>query len=114
MLVADFRPCHRDPITVAGLGRRGFGLTIRQRPAGPRPGQWTVAGTPPDGPDRHRHHDGRYGSSGPPAAHDAHRSTGEHPPAAAKTVRAATEQDSLLLTHQERLWHAGTAKRQSC
>jgi hypothetical protein len=32
---------------------------------------------------------GRHGSSGPPAAHDAHRSTGEHSPAAAKTVRAA-------------------------
>jgi hypothetical protein len=45
---------------------------------------------------------GRHGSSGPPAARDATRSTGEHPPAAAKTVRAATEQNSLLLTNQER------------
>jgi hypothetical protein len=35
-------------------------------------------------------------------AHDAHRSTGEHPPPAANTVRAAPEQDSLLLTHEER------------
>src|SRR4029077_201107 len=32
--------------------------------------------------------------------HQAYRSTGEHPPAAANTVRAA--QDSLLLTNQER------------
>src|SRR6266403_2200782 len=37
-------------------------------------------------------------------AHDAHRSPGKHPPAAANTVRAATEQHSLLLTHKERLW----------
>src|ERR1700704_5013873 len=35
-------------------------------------------------------------------AHDAHRSPGEHPPPAANTVRAATEQHSLLLTHKER------------
>ena len=34
------------------------------------------------------------------AHHEACRSTGEHPPAAANTVRAA--QDSLLLTNQER------------
>ncbi len=32
--------------------------------------------------------------------HEACRSTGKHPPAAANTVRAA--QDSLLLTNQER------------
>jgi hypothetical protein len=37
------------------------------------------------------------------AHHEACRSTGEHPPAAANTVRAATKQDSLLLTNQERL-----------
>src|SRR5882672_9895878 len=35
-------------------------------------------------------------------AHDACRPTGEPPPAAANTVRAATEQDSLLLTQEER------------
>jgi hypothetical protein len=45
---------------------------------------------------------GRHGSSGPPAAHDAYRFTGEHPPAAAKTVRAATQQNSLLLSKEER------------
>jgi serine/threonine-protein kinase len=45
---------------------------------------------------------GRRGSSGPPAAQYAHRSTGEHPPAAAKTVRAATQQNSLLLSKEER------------
>jgi IS605 OrfB family transposase len=36
-------------------------------------------------------------------AHDAGRSTGEPPPPAANTVRAAPEQDSLLLRHEERL-----------
>jgi hypothetical protein len=107
MLAADFRSGHRDPIAGAAIGRRGLGLAIRHRPAGPHRGQWTVAGTPPARPDRHRRHDGRHGSSGPPAARDAHRSTGEHPPAAAKTVRAATEQNSLLLTHQERYGPGG-------
>jgi hypothetical protein len=33
---------------------------------------------------------------------EACRSTGKHPPAATNTVRAATEQDSRLLTNKER------------
>jgi hypothetical protein len=64
-----------DPSTVTGhhgaaaaIGRRGLGLAIRRRPAGPRTsGQRTAAGTPPARPDRHpstTH--GGYGSSGPP------------------------------------------------
>jgi IS605 OrfB family transposase len=63
-----------DPSTVtahhgaaAAIGRRGLGLAIRRRPAGPRNGQRTAAGTPPARPDRHptaTH--GGYGSSGPP------------------------------------------------
>lgn len=48
------------------IGRRGLGLTIRRRPAGPRNGQRTVTGTPPARPDRHTSHGGRHGSSGPP------------------------------------------------
>jgi hypothetical protein len=62
-----------DPATVTGhhgaavaIGRRGLGLAIRRRPAGPRSGQRTAAGTPPARPDRHRGHGGRRGSSGPP------------------------------------------------
>ncbi len=62
-----------DPATVtrhhgaaAAIGRRGLGLAIRRRPAGPRTGQRTAAGTPPARPDRHRSHGGRRGSSGPP------------------------------------------------
>jgi IS605 OrfB family transposase len=50
----------------AAIGRRGLGLAIRRRPAGPRSGQRTAAGTPPARPDRHRSHGGRRGSSGPP------------------------------------------------
>jgi hypothetical protein len=47
-------------------------------------------------------------------AHDAHRSTGEHPPAAANTVRAATEQHSLLLTHKERSYLISQAAQELC
>jgi IS605 OrfB family transposase len=62
-----------DPATVtrhhgaaAAIGRRGLGLAIRRRPAGPRTGQRTAAGTPPARPDRHQSHGGRRGSSGSP------------------------------------------------
>ncbi|MCW2625484.1 MAG: hypothetical protein JWR48_2206 [Mycobacterium sp.] len=62
-----------DPSTVTGhhgaataIGRRGLGLTIRRRPAGPRTGQRTLAGTPPARPDRQPNHESRHGSSGPP------------------------------------------------
>jgi IS605 OrfB family transposase len=61
-----------DPDTVTrhhgaavGIGRRGLGLAIRRRPAGPRNGQRTAVGTPPVRPTRHRGH-GRHSSSGPP------------------------------------------------
>ena len=74
--------------------------------------QVTAGRTPPDsGPWRALHRlglsvtvttVGRHGSSGPPAAHDAYRFTGVHPPAAAKTVRAATQHNSLLLSKEER------------
>jgi hypothetical protein len=62
-----------DPVTrhhaaAAAIGRRGLGLAIRRRPAGPRNGQRTAAGTPPTRPN-HRPSTtlGRHGSSGPPA-----------------------------------------------
>jgi hypothetical protein len=62
-----------DPATItahhgaaAAIGRRGLGLAIRRRPAGPRTGQRTGAGTPPARPSHHRGHGGRHGSSGPP------------------------------------------------
>jgi len=61
-----------DPVTrhhaaAVAIGRRGLGVAIRRRPAGPRNGQRTAAGTPPARPDPHptaTH--GGYGSSGPP------------------------------------------------
>jgi hypothetical protein len=60
-----------DPVTrhhaaAVAIGRRGLGLAIRRRPAGPRNGQRTAARTPPARPDRHRRHGGRRGSSSPP------------------------------------------------
>jgi IS605 OrfB family transposase len=62
-----------DPSTVTGhhgaavaIGRRGLGLAIRRRPAGPRTRQRTRVGTPPARPGHHRSHGGRHGSSGSP------------------------------------------------
>jgi IS605 OrfB family transposase len=63
-----------DPATVTGhhgaaaaIGRRGLGLAIRRRPAGPRTGQRTAAGTPPTRPFRQPSTTHRgCGSSGPP------------------------------------------------
>jgi hypothetical protein len=104
------KPLHQqtsDPVTrhhaaATAIGRRGLGLAIRRRPAGPRNGQRTAAGTPPARPD---HHPATWVGTAVPAhrrAHDAGRSTGKHSPPAASTVRAAPEQDSLLLTRKER------------
>ena len=63
-----------DPATVtahhgaaAAIGRRGLGLAIRRRPAGPRSGQRTTAGTPPARPDHQPSTTSRRcGSSDPP------------------------------------------------
>jgi IS605 OrfB family transposase len=93
----------RHHAAAAAIGRRGLGLAIRRRPAGPRNGQWTAAGTPPARPDHLPSTTRRHGSSGPPTHPiEARRSTGEHPPPAANTVRAATWQDSPLRSNQER------------
>ena len=61
-----------EPVTghhaaAAAIGRRGLGLAIRRRPAGPRNGQRTAAGTPPARPDDQPNTTPRRrGSSGPP------------------------------------------------
>ena len=106
-----------DSVTVhhgaaAAIGRRGLGLAIRRRPAGPRTrlgvppacGGRTSVGTPPTRPDDQPSTTPRRcrssGSPPRPPRRRGVRSTGQHPPPAAKTVRAA--QDSLLLTNQER------------
>ncbi len=61
-----------EPVTVhhgaaAAIGRRGLGMAIRRRPAGPRTRQRTSAGTPPSRPN-HRPDTAsrRRRSSGPP------------------------------------------------
>jgi hypothetical protein len=62
-----------DPATVTGhhaaaaaIGRRGLGLAIRRRPAGPRSGQRTAAGTPLARPGCHPGTTRLRGSSGSP------------------------------------------------
>jgi IS605 OrfB family transposase len=63
-----------DPATVtrhhgaaAAIGRRGLGLAIRRRPAGPRNRQRTIVGTPPARPEHQPSTTPRRcGSSGPP------------------------------------------------
>jgi IS605 OrfB family transposase len=62
-----------DPVTrhhaaAAAIGRRGLGLSIRRRSAGPRNGQRTATGTPPARPDRQPSRVGRQGSSGSPVS----------------------------------------------
>jgi hypothetical protein len=95
-----------DPVTrhhgaAVAIGRRGLGVAIKRRPAGPRSGQRTSAGTHRPGViiDRAPH-----AGAAVPAHRRTHRetcrSTGKHPPPAANTVRAA--QDTLLITDEER------------
>jgi IS605 OrfB family transposase len=50
----------------AAIGRRGLGLAIRRRPAGPRTRQRTRAGTPPARPDQRPGTTRRCRSSGSP------------------------------------------------
>ncbi|WP_319455025.1 MULTISPECIES: hypothetical protein [unclassified Mycobacterium] len=94
-------PVTRHHAAAVAIGRRGLGVAIRRRPAGPRTRQRTRVGTPPARPDHQPGTTRRCRSSGPPTPHEERGSTGEHPPPAANTVRAAQE-DSLLLSNQER------------
>ena len=60
-------PVTRHHAAAAAIGRRGLGLAIRRRPAGPRSGQRTAAGTPPARPEHQPSTtQRRRGSSGPP------------------------------------------------
>jgi hypothetical protein len=59
-------PVTRHHGAATAIGRRGLGLRIRRHPAGPRSGQRTATGTPPERPARTRDHRGRHGSSSPP------------------------------------------------
>jgi hypothetical protein len=60
-----------DPVTrhhaaAVAIGRRGLDMAIKRRPAGPRTGQRTAAGTPPARPDHHPSVTRGCRSSGPP------------------------------------------------
>jgi len=98
----------------AAIGRRGLGLRIRRRPAGPRNGQRTAAGTPPARPNPHPSTTPRrHGSSGPPpptrwvpvhqktpAASGQHRSdrTGLTPAHSSGTVKSREGTPTCLLS----------------
>ena len=82
----------------AAIGRRGLGKPIRRRPAGPRTQQRMGVGTPPARPVRIPRSQGVRKAPVHRRAHEACRSTGQRRSPAAKTVRAATKQNSLLLS----------------
>lgn len=92
-----------EPVTghhgaATAIGRRGLGQRIRRRPAGPRNGQRTTAGTPPARPDPQPSHDGRHGSSGPPVrtrCAPVHRRT----PAASGQHRSGRNRTALTAAH---------------
>ncbi|SIJ00867.1 Uncharacterised protein [Mycobacteroides abscessus subsp. abscessus] len=79
------------------IGRRGLGTPIRRRPAGLRTQQRMDAHTPPARPERKPSPHGGAVVPAHPHAIKVCGSTGQHPPPAANTVRAA--QDSLLITN---------------
>jgi hypothetical protein len=88
-------PVTRHHAAATAIGRRGLGLAIRRRPAGPRNGQRTVVGTPPARPDRRSSHNGRHGSSGPPQrtrCAPVHRRT----PAASGQHRSGRDRSTAL------------------
>ncbi len=92
-----------DPVTrhhgaAAAIGRRGLGKPIRRRQAGPRTQQRMGVGTPPARPVRIPRSQGVRKAPVHRRTHEACRSTGQRRSPAAKTVRAATEQNSLLLS----------------
>jgi IS605 OrfB family transposase len=97
-----------DPVTrhhaaATAIGRRGLGMAIRRRPAGPRNGQRTAAGTPPARPDHPPGHVGRHGSSGPPTRTrcvPVHRRT---PATRGQHRSGRTRAELSLLRHEERL-----------
>jgi IS605 OrfB family transposase len=108
-----------EPVTghhaaAAAIGRRGLGLAIRRRPAGPRNGQRTVSGTPPARPETPaEHHSTTVPRSRPtdtPTTRPC-RSTGKHPPPAANTVRTAqdihpTRNGSSISGNRQSRFHA--------
>jgi IS605 OrfB family transposase len=94
-------PVTRHHAAATAIGRRGLGMAIRRRPAGPRNGQRTAAGTPPAGLITNPTTMAGKVVPAHRRAHDARRSTGQHPPPAANTVRAAPSRLALL-TYQER------------
>lgn len=86
----------------AAIARRGLGQPIRRRPAGPRNGQRTAAGTPPARPDQQPGTTRRCGSSGPPPGPQRRRGPTVHQktPTISGQHRSdrTTEQNSVSLS----------------
>jgi hypothetical protein len=95
-------PVTRHHGAATAIGRRGLGQAIRRRPAGPRNGQRTVAGTPPARPERQPDHVGRHGSSGPPPPTRWVPVPRRTPATSGQHRSGRNRADSLLLTHEER------------
>jgi hypothetical protein len=111
-----------DPVTrhhgaATAIGRRGLGLAIRRRPAGPRNGQRTLAGTPPARPERQPNHGGRHGSSGPPLrtrGAPVHRRTpatsGQHRSGRNRAELTAAHLQGTVGSGREDKWQVGLYK----
>jgi len=99
-----------DPVTrhhaaAAAIGRRGLGMAIRRRPQDPAPDSGPLRAHHRPGPITHP---ATWVGTAVPATDTTPRGVPVHrrPPPAANTVRAAPEQNPLLLTHEERLYAA--------
>ena len=93
-------PVTRHHGAATAIGRRGLGLKIRRRPAGPRNGQRTLTGTPPARPEQQPNHVGRHGSSGPPPrtrCAPVHRKT----PAGSGQDRSGRNRATLTAAHSQ-------------
>ncbi|MBV8291104.1 MAG: hypothetical protein JOY55_04675 [Mycobacterium sp.] len=94
-----------DPVAITrhhgaavAIGRRGLGLAIRRRPAGPRNGQRTAAGIPPARLDHRPDHGGRRGRSGPPTR--TPRGTPVHRKTPATSGQHRSDRTGLTPAHQ--------------
>jgi hypothetical protein len=87
-----------EPVTghhaaAAAIGRRGLGLAIRRRPAGPATDSGPLRAHHRPGPTTNRApHTAGAAVLAHPHPHDGYGSTRKHPPPAANTVRAAPKQ----------------------
>ncbi|MCU1699752.1 MAG: hypothetical protein JWR34_5815 [Mycobacterium sp.] len=92
-------PVTRHHGAATAIGRRGLGLAIRRRPAGPRNRQRTVTGSPPARPDRQPDHVGRHSSSDPPPRTPRGEPVPRRTPAASGQHRSGRTRAGLTPAH---------------